>query len=131
MITILWGGNHLAGWLEPRDVAEAIPRPLSVVPRHLASEVRARRRAQDSLSAVFSMPALRDVELEYAREGSLRGHTRRAPYIDAILAIYSFGYGGNGMTFGFLAARLLLDEFLTLGNQDDSRCSRSVASENS
>jgi glycine/D-amino acid oxidase-like deaminating enzyme len=69
------------------------------------------------------LPVLRNVEIEYAWEG-LFAHTRDGlPYIGAHRRyprhLFALGYGGNGMTFGFLAARLLVDAFLNRGNQDD------------
>jgi glycine/D-amino acid oxidase-like deaminating enzyme len=69
------------------------------------------------------LPALRDVEIEYAWEG-LFAHTRDGlPYIGTHRRyphhLFALGYSGNGMTFGFLAARLLVDAFLDRRNEDD------------
>jgi glycine/D-amino acid oxidase-like deaminating enzyme len=57
-------------------------------------------------------PALADVELEYRWEGLFATTPDGLPYIGPHRRyprhLFALGYGGNGMTFGFLAARLLL-----------------------
>jgi len=68
------------------------------------------------------LPALKEIEIESAWEGlfamapdglSYIGPHRRYPR-----HLFALGYGGNGMTFGFLAARLLLDAFHNVPNAD-------------
>jgi glycine/D-amino acid oxidase-like deaminating enzyme len=58
-------------------------------------------------------PALADVPLHYAWEGLFATTPDGLPYIGPHRRyphhLFALGYGGNGMTFGFLAARLLLD----------------------
>jgi len=69
------------------------------------------------------LPALKAIEIEYAWEGLFARTPDGLPYIGTHRRyphyLFALGYGGNGMTFGFLAARLLLDAFLNRGNQDD------------
>jgi glycine/D-amino acid oxidase-like deaminating enzyme len=69
------------------------------------------------------LPALKDVEIEFAWEGLFARTRDGLPYIGVHRRyprhLFALGYGGNGMTFGFLAARLLVDAFLNGGNQDD------------
>jgi glycine/D-amino acid oxidase-like deaminating enzyme len=58
-------------------------------------------------------PRLADIELEYAWEGLFATTPDGLPYIGPHRRfprhLFALGYGGNGMTFGFLAADLLLD----------------------
>jgi glycine/D-amino acid oxidase-like deaminating enzyme len=58
-------------------------------------------------------PALADVDAEYAWEGLFAATRDGLPYIGPHRRyprhLFALGYGGNGMTFGFLAATLLLD----------------------
>jgi glycine/D-amino acid oxidase-like deaminating enzyme len=59
------------------------------------------------------LPGLADVDIEYAWEGLFAVTPDGLPYIGPHDGypkhLFALGYGGNGMTFGFLAARLLLD----------------------
>jgi glycine/D-amino acid oxidase-like deaminating enzyme len=61
-------------------------------------------------------PALEDVPLEYAWEGLFATTPDGLPYIGPHRRygrqLFALGYGGNGMTFGFLASRLLLEWYL-------------------
>ena len=58
-------------------------------------------------------PALEKVSFEYAWEGLFATTPDGLPYIGPHRHyprhLFALGYGGNGMTFGFLAAGLLLD----------------------
>jgi glycine/D-amino acid oxidase-like deaminating enzyme len=58
-------------------------------------------------------PALAGVPLQYQWEGLFATTPDGLPYIGPHRRyprhLFALGYGGNGMTFGFLAARLLLD----------------------
>jgi glycine/D-amino acid oxidase-like deaminating enzyme len=58
-------------------------------------------------------PAVADVPLEYEWEGLFATTPDGLPYIGPHRRyprhLFALGYGGNGMTFGFLASRLLLD----------------------
>ncbi len=68
---------------------------------------------REHFESVF--PALADIGIEYAWEGlfaktadslPLVGPHRRYPS-----HLFALGYGGNGMTFGYLAAEMLLEQF--------------------
>jgi glycine/D-amino acid oxidase-like deaminating enzyme len=73
--------------------------------------VRARRidLLVDELHGLY--PALREIDIEYAWEGLFATTPDGLPYIGAHRRypkhLFALGYGGNGMTFGFLAAEIL------------------------
>ncbi len=58
-------------------------------------------------------PALQQVDIDVAWEGLFATTPDGLPYVgphpDYPKHLFALGYGGNGMTFGFLAARLLLE----------------------
>ena len=62
------------------------------------------------------------MEIEYAWEGLFATTPDGLPYIGPHRRyprhLFALGYGGNGMTFGFLAARLLLDAIQNVPNPD-------------
>lgn len=74
-------------------------------------------RVADDLRAYFEtrLPALSDVDTELAWEGLFAMTPDSLPYIGPHRRYprhwFALGYGGNGMTFGFLAARLLLERW--------------------
>jgi glycine/D-amino acid oxidase-like deaminating enzyme len=122
---LLWDTErpyHYARWTSDRRLLlGGNDRPLMPPSRRRRAFASSRAQLQDYYGSL--LPALRDIEIEYAWEG-LFAHTRDGlPYIGAHRRyprhLFALGYGGNGMTFGFLAARLLLDAFLNRGNQDD------------
>jgi glycine/D-amino acid oxidase-like deaminating enzyme len=59
------------------------------------------------------LPPVAGIETDFAWEGLFATTPDGLPYIGAHDGyprhLFALGYGGNGMTFGFLAARLLLD----------------------
>ena len=61
------------------------------------------------------LPALAEIETEAAWEGLFAITPDSLPYIGPHRRYpghwFALGYGGNGMTFGFLAARLLLERW--------------------
>ena len=77
--------------------------------------VRAFREGVADLRHHFDklLPPLAAIESDYAWEGLFATTPDGLPYIGAHPEfprhLFALGYGGNGMTFGFLAARLLLD----------------------
>jgi glycine/D-amino acid oxidase-like deaminating enzyme len=86
--------------------------------------VRARQRsrlrldaARCELRAYFEaqLPPLARVEMPFAWEGLFAMTSDSLPYIGPHRRYprhwFALGYGGNGMTFGFLAARLLLERW--------------------
>jgi glycine/D-amino acid oxidase-like deaminating enzyme len=60
-------------------------------------------------------PALGSVDIDFSWEGLFATTPDGLPYVgphpDYPNHLFALGYGGNGMTFGFLAARLLLDAY--------------------
>jgi len=88
-----------------------------------APPVAERRRAaalQDRAVRVWTYferryPALKRVDVDFAWEGLFATTPDGLPYIgahpDYPQHLFALGYGGNGMTFGYLAARLLLDTY--------------------
>ena len=88
--------------------------------RRVRSGVRRRQQfggAVDELRAHFEakLPALSSVATEFAWEGLFATTPDTLPYIGPHRRYprhwFALGYGGNGMTFGFLAARLLLERW--------------------
>jgi glycine/D-amino acid oxidase-like deaminating enzyme len=73
--------------------------------------------ATDDLRAYFEtrLPALSDIKTEFAWEGLFAMTPDSLPYIGPHRRYprqwFALGYGGNGMTFGLLAARLLLERW--------------------
>ena len=84
---------------------------------HVGGRVRARalregtKEVRESFTSLY--PMLADIEHEYAWEGLFARTSDGLPYIGPHRRyprqLFALGYGGNGMTFGFLASRLLLD----------------------
>lgn len=68
------------------------------------------------------MPVLADVGIDYAWEGLFANTPDGLPYIGPHARyprhLFALGYGGNGMTFGFLAARLLLERWQGIESPD-------------
>ena len=73
--------------------------------------------ARDAIRAHFErlLPALADLPLPVAWEGRFANTPDSLPYIGAHRRyprhLFALGYGGNGMAFGPLAARMLLEQF--------------------
>jgi glycine/D-amino acid oxidase-like deaminating enzyme len=73
--------------------------------------------ASDDLRAYFEarLPALSDIDTEFAWQGLFAMTPDSLPYIGPHRRYpnqwFALGYGGNGMTFGFMAARLLLERW--------------------
>jgi glycine/D-amino acid oxidase-like deaminating enzyme len=86
--------------------------------RPRVSERQRSRALRDGAMRVWSYferiyPALRPGHIDFAWEGLFATTPDGLPYIGRHERypnhLFALGYGGNGMTFGFLAARLLLD----------------------
>jgi glycine/D-amino acid oxidase-like deaminating enzyme len=84
---------------------------------------RARARLTEYLARVY--PALTGERPEYAWEGLFAETPDGLPYIGSHSRyprhLFALGYGGNGMTGCFLAARLLLDLYQARDNRRKSR----------
>jgi glycine/D-amino acid oxidase-like deaminating enzyme len=78
----------------------------------------------EELRAYFDtrLPALSGINTEYAWEGLFAMTPDTFPYIGPHRRYprhwFALGYGGNGMTFAFLAARLLLERWQGLMSRD-------------
>jgi glycine/D-amino acid oxidase-like deaminating enzyme len=76
--------------------------------RRAVLRTKARELVQD-LGALY--PSLAEMDPEYAWEGLFAATPDGLPYIGAHRRyprhLFALGYGGNGMTFGFMAARVL------------------------
>jgi glycine/D-amino acid oxidase-like deaminating enzyme len=87
---------------------------------------RVLRERVDALSADLGVlyPALHRVRAEYAWEGRFASTPDGLPYIGTHRRyprhLFALGYGGNGMTFGFLAAQVLARAIQSRPSPDDS-----------
>jgi glycine/D-amino acid oxidase-like deaminating enzyme len=74
------------------------------------------------LAALY--PVLEDVRPEYAWEGLFATTPDGLPYIGTHRRyprhLFALGYGGNGMTFGFLAAQILARALTGRPREDDA-----------
>jgi glycine/D-amino acid oxidase-like deaminating enzyme len=95
--------------------------------RPLVSPARRRQAFADGTMQLHEeflqlLPALKDIPLVRAWEGLFAMTPDGLPYIGTHRRyprhLFALGYGGNGMTFGFLAARLLLDVIRGVANPD-------------
>jgi glycine/D-amino acid oxidase-like deaminating enzyme len=109
---MLWDTNqpyHYLRWTpDHRLLFGGGDRPHRAGSRRVALRAKARELARD-LADFY--PALAHVEPEYAWEGLFATTPDGLPYIGAHRRyprhLFALGYGGNGMTFGFMAARIL------------------------
>ena len=113
---------HYARWTRDRRLLlGGNDRPLLPPSRRRHAFTVSRRQLRDYY--VGLLPALHEIDIEYAWEGLFARTPDGLPFIGAHRRyprhLFALGYGGNGMTFGFLAARLLLDAFLERGSEDD------------
>ncbi|MBA2354637.1 MAG: FAD-binding oxidoreductase [Acidobacteria bacterium] len=82
------------------------------------------REATRQLRAHFEalLPALADIRTDYAWEGLFAMTPDSLPYIGPHRRyprhLFALGYGGNGMTFGFMAARMLLEHWQGTASPD-------------
>jgi glycine/D-amino acid oxidase-like deaminating enzyme len=114
---LLWDTErpyHYARWFNRRLIMGGGDRP-QVIRRQrgraFGDSVRDLRQYFERL-----LPSLGEIEIEYAWEGLFASTPDGLPYIgphrDYPRHLFALGYGGNGMTFSFVAGRLLL-EWLT------------------
>jgi glycine/D-amino acid oxidase-like deaminating enzyme len=95
--------------------------------------VRTRQRSRPKLAAArrelrayfeAQLPALARIEMPFAWEGLFAMTPDSLPYIGPHRRYprhwFALGYGGNGMTFGFLAARLLLERWQGTSARDQA-----------
>jgi glycine/D-amino acid oxidase-like deaminating enzyme len=112
---------HYARWTPDRRLILGGGDRPQVSERRRASlfreEIRTLRRHFEQL-----LPSLGGIDIEYAWEGLFAITPDGLPYIGPHRRyprhLFALGYGGNGMTFGFLAARLLVDWVLGVRSPD-------------
>jgi glycine/D-amino acid oxidase-like deaminating enzyme len=82
------------------------------LPRAIRPEALRARAAQLTRELIDLYPALAGLEPEYAWEGLFATTPDGLPYVGPHRRypshLFALGYGGNGMTFGFLAAQALV-----------------------
>jgi len=103
---------HYARWTRDRRlILGGGDRPVRPERERTRAVREGTRAVQDHFCAMY--PALADVPFEYGWEGLFATTPDGLPYIGPHRRygrhLFALGYGGNGMTMGFLAARLLLD----------------------
>jgi glycine/D-amino acid oxidase-like deaminating enzyme len=104
---------HYARWSDGRLLLGGADRPL--LPKR--ERLRAFRAGAEAVRQHFTQlyPALERAGTDYAWEGLFATTPDGLPYIGRHRRyprhLFALGYGGNGMTFGFLAAQLLLDTY--------------------
>ena len=102
---------HYARWTDGRLLLGGADRPLLPKRRAPAGAPRRNGSLRDHFTQLY--PALERAGTDYAWEGLFATTPDRLPYIGRHRRyprhLFALGYGGNGMTFGFLAAQLLLD----------------------
>ncbi|MES1254478.1 MAG: FAD-dependent oxidoreductase, partial [Acidobacteriota bacterium] len=114
---------HYARWTEDHRLllggGDRLVRPGGRGRRHFAAAIA-------ELRADFETrwPALAGIDTAYAWEGLFAMTPDTFPYIGPHHRYpghwFALGYGGNGMTFGFLAARLLLDRWQRKQSRDQA-----------
>jgi glycine/D-amino acid oxidase-like deaminating enzyme len=112
---------HYARWTpDGRLLLGGEDRPAVSGPRRRALFGKATRELREYFESLF--PALAAVEIQAAWEGLFAMTPDGLPYIGAHARyprhLFALGYGGNGMTFGFLAARILLERWRGIESPD-------------
>jgi glycine/D-amino acid oxidase-like deaminating enzyme len=114
---------HYLRWTPDRRlVLGGGDRPLVPARKRLQAFRAGTAALRDYFTRIF--PPLSDVEIEFAWEGLFAMTSDGLPYIGPHRRypghLFALGYGGNGMTFGFLAARILLEQFqgVTVADHD-------------
>jgi glycine/D-amino acid oxidase-like deaminating enzyme len=106
---------HYARWTrDHRLILGGGDRP--VVPERQRRQAFAEGTRGVQATFVRLYPGLEDIALDWQWEGLFATTRDGLPYIGPHRRyprqLFALGYGGNGMTFGFLAARLLLEWYL-------------------
>jgi len=112
---------HYVRWTEDgRLLLGGADHALVAGARRTAAFARGTRELREYYNAL--MPALADIGIDYAWEGLFANTPDSLPYIGPHARYprhqFALGYGGNGMTFGFLAARLLLERWQGVESPD-------------
>lgn len=123
---MLWDTNrpyHYARWTPDRRLLfGGRDRPRVKGERRERVLERSARELASDLGQLY--PALRDVTPEYAWEGLFAVTPDGLPYVGVHRHyprhLFALGYGGNGMTFGFLAAQILNRTIHSTPHPDDA-----------
>ena len=112
---------HYARWTpDHRLLLGGADRPLRAGQRRHAQFARATRELRGYFDAL--LPALVPIRTQFAWEGLFAITPDSLPYIGPHRRYpchwFALGYGGNGMTFGSLAARLLLERWQGVRSRD-------------
>ena len=121
---LLWDTKrpyHYARWTKDRRLLlGGADRPLVPPRRRARAFIEGTRALRQHFYGLF--PALEGVDIDYAWEGLFATTPDGLPYIGPHRRyprrLFALGYGGNGMTFGCLAARMLLEQFKGIRTAD-------------
>lgn len=112
---------HYARWAPDRRLLlGGADRPVVPARRRAAAFIEGTRTLREYFDGLY--PPLAGVAIDYAWEGLFATTPDGLPYIGPHRRyprhLFALGYGGNGMTFGSLAARLLLDDVNGIRSED-------------
>jgi glycine/D-amino acid oxidase-like deaminating enzyme len=112
---------HYARWTSDRRLLlGGGDQPARAGKRRDAQFTAATRHLREYFHRVF--PALTNIEIQHSWEGVFAMTSDGLPYIGPHRQypghLFALGYGGNGMTFGSLAARLLLEQWQDIPSPD-------------
>jgi glycine/D-amino acid oxidase-like deaminating enzyme len=112
---------HYARWTpDNRLLLGGGDRPVRVGERRDTQFTAATRQLRDDFQT--RLPALSDIEIHNAWEGLFAMTPDSLPFIGSHQRyprhFFALGYGGNGMTFGCLAARMLLEQWQGIRSAD-------------
>jgi glycine/D-amino acid oxidase-like deaminating enzyme len=103
---------HYARWTrDHRLLLGGCDRPMTAGSARRRAVAAGTRAVHEDFARLY--PALAGIDIDYRWEGVFATTPDTLPYIGPHRRyprqLFALGYGGNGMTFGFLAATLLLD----------------------
>jgi glycine/D-amino acid oxidase-like deaminating enzyme len=112
---------HYARWTaDHRLLIGGADRPAAGGGRRAAAFARGTRDLRGYFDTL--LPGLADAGIDYAWEGVFAMTRDGLPYIGPHARyprhLFALGYGGNGMTFGFLAAHMLLERWQGIQSPD-------------
>jgi glycine/D-amino acid oxidase-like deaminating enzyme len=112
---------HYARWTpDQRLLLGGADRPLVSARRRAKAFRTGTQELREHFEAL--LPGLADVGIDYAWEGLFAMTPDGLPYVGPHRRyprhLFALGYGGNGMTFGFLAARMLLEQWQGVESSD-------------
>ena len=112
---------HYVRWTpDHRLLLGGADRPESARERRPAAFGRATRELHEYF--LSQLPALSSIRIEHAWDGLFATTPDGLPYIGGHTRfpgrLFALGYGGNGMTFGFLAAQMLLEQYRGIESPD-------------